>query len=191
MVNRKFIITGLFLLLLFSPLSTVFAADSPPRTATRVSDCGTQGDETKPPWNCVFLEEPIGGKTGEDLFLVNCTDPAKCSYTLYQGGSYDPAIQRVVQALLSQDPARPHEGSLGILFNYLRLVYNFMSGIIIGIVVLFTVIGGVQMITSGGDENKYGEGKDRIRKAVLGMILWFTASLILYFINPTFFTFLT
>ncbi len=55
--------------------------------------------------------------------------------------------------------------------------------------VLFTVIGGIQMTTAGGDTAKFDAGKSRITKAIVGMILWFTASLILYTINPTFFAF--
>ncbi len=64
-----------------------------------------------------------------------------------------------------------------------------MSGLIIGISVLFVVVGGIQMTTSAGDETKFTEGRSRITKAIAGIILWFTASLILYTINPTFFVF--
>jgi hypothetical protein len=64
-----------------------------------------------------------------------------------------------------------------------------MSGLIVAIVVLFVVVGGIQMTTSGGDQAKFDAGKTRITKALVGMVLWFTASLLLYTINPTFFAF--
>ena len=45
------------------------------------------------------------------------------------------------------------------------------------------------MTTSYGNTEKFNAGKARIVKAIIGIILWFTASLILYTINPTFFAF--
>jgi len=64
-----------------------------------------------------------------------------------------------------------------------------MSGIIIAFVILVTIIGGIRIITSGGAPDGMKQGKDMIVKALIGMVLWFTASVILYTINPTFFAF--
>ena len=50
-------------------------------------------------------------------------------------------------------------------------------------------MGGVEMITSGGDAERFAKGRQHITKALIGMALWFLSSLILYTINPTFFTF--
>lgn len=91
-----------------------------------------------------------------------------------------------IQAILTRNAGKASEGSFGLLFGYLRLIYNYMSGIIIGISVLFVVVGGIQISTAGGDGVE--KGINRIKQAITGLILWFTASLILYTINPTFFT---
>ena len=160
-------------------------ADSP-------SECLSKKDQETgkqiTPINCLFLEEPIGGKPGYDLFLVTCVE-GDCTYALWRGGRIPDNARGPIQAILTRDPDKPYQGPFGLLYNYLGLVYAYMSGLIVGIAVLFVVIGGIQMTTAGGDSTKFDAGKSRIVKAVVGMILWFTASLILYTINPTFFAF--
>jgi len=46
------------------------------------------------------------------------------------------------------------------------------------------VIGGVQIIFSGGSAGKVADGKRRITEAIWGLILALAAYLILYTINP-------
>lgn len=145
------------------------------------------------PVNCIFLEEPIGGRVGYDLYVVNCgakiNGVTACIYALWFGGTVYPDERGPIQAVLTANPDRPYQGPFGLLYGYLSLVYGYMSGIIVGMAVLFVVIGGVQMTTSAGDTGRFDAGKSRIVKAIVGLILWFTASLILYTINPTFFAF--
>lgn len=149
------------------------------------------------PVNCLFLEEPIGGKPNYDLYLETCIHKdgeTKCTLELWGGGAIKPStdkktVRGPIQAILTFDPDKPYQGPFGLLYNYLGLIYTYMSGLIIAIAVLFTVVGGIQMTTAGGDTAKFDAGKSRISKAVVGIILWFTASLILYTINPTFFAF--
>ena len=52
-------------------------------------------------------------------------------------------------------------------------------------------MGGVQISLYGANQGSVDEGKKRITKAIIGLIVWFTSSLILYTINPTFFNYLT
>ena len=164
------------------------------------SQCGYDYDAPKPV-NCLFLEEPIGGKANWDLYTSHCeekpvaadasgkTKEWKCKMTLWNGGSVPQGDRGPLQAILTSTPSRPYEGPFGLLYSYVQLIYEYMSGLIVGISVLFVVVGGIQMSTSGGDEQKFKGGKDRIVHAVVGLIIWFTASLILYTINPTFFAF--
>jgi len=155
------------------------------------------GGEAVLPVNCLFLEEPIGGKPNYDLFTETCitvNGKTTCKTELWGGGAIKPStgntnVRGPIQAVLTFDPDKPYEGPFGLLYNYLGLIYSYMSGLIIAVAVLFVVIGGIQMSTSGGDTAKFDAGKSRIVKAVVGIILWFTASLILYTINPTFFAF--
>ena len=163
------------------------------------SECGTkestvkdaQGRDEKlsaTPRNCLFLEEPIGGKPNYDLYIVTCV-AGECKYERWGGGSIPLTAHGPVQAILTSEPGKEYQGPFGLLYNYLGLIYAYMSGLIVGVAVLFVVIGGIQMTTAGGDTNKFDAGKGRIVKAIVGIILWFTASLILYTINPTFFAF--
>lgn len=153
------------------------------------------------PYNCLFLDEPIGGTIGYDLFVETCTTTGSglsletiCVTSIWSGGSVPASSQSIqvrgpIQAVLTSRPGAEYQGPFGLLYSYLSLVYGYMSGLIVGVVVLYVVIGGIQMSTSGGDQGKFENGKSRIVKAIVGMILWFTASLILYTINPTFFAF--
>lgn len=129
---------------------------------------------------------------GYDLFTVGpCPDTEKlkgCEYKLWGGNQITgDGINGPVQAILSTD----EQGNigLGLFYNYTGLIYKYLSGLIVGISVLFIIVGGVQMTISAGDQTAFDAGKSRIKRAVLGMIFWFVASLFLYTINPTFFAF--
>ncbi|MFH0820898.1 MAG: pilin [Candidatus Peregrinibacteria bacterium] len=192
--------------------SSTTVANAP--DATSVSDCTSKPIGTNPirnvtPKNCLYLEEPIGGRANYDLFVVTkCSDTAEekgCVYELWNGSSIRPPARGPVQAILAFSPCdtviengrRRENCSLGqkesqgltLFYNYLGLIYQYMSGIIVSVVVLFIIVGGIQMTASSGDQTKYDAGKTRITKAIVGMLIWFLASLILYTINPTFFAF--
>jgi len=215
-INLKSILISAICLtaLIFLNPHTLYAqAIKEPLIADDVSQCGSQEKEDTngkkvwiTPTNCLFLEEPIGGKANWDLYLSTCeekpvaadasgkTKEWKCKMTLWNGGSipgstYNTTYRGPLQAILTETPSRPYQGPFGLLYSYVGLIYAYMSGLIVGISVLFVVIGGIQMSTAGGDEQKFKGGKDRIVHAVVGIIIWFTASLILYTINPTFFAF--
>jgi hypothetical protein len=176
-------------------------ASSPAKCASQVKD-GI--DYT--PLNCLFLEEPIGGENGYDLYKITCKPTPKpvegtqsgtaapggitCAYELWYGAPIIGENERgPVQAILSYEEDKQYQGPLGLLYNYLGLIYKFMSGIIVGFVILTTIVGGIIMTTSSGNQTEFDKGKSMIQKAVIGMIIWFLASLILYTINPTFFAF--
>ena len=181
--------------------------DGHPPCATSPAECGSQyyGFHTvksnteankhetyweyKVPINCLFLQEPIGGKTGYDLYKLVPMEYGDVQYVLWYGEVLVGDEQGPFQAILAYEEGKESQGPFGLLYNYLGLVYNFMSGIIIAFVVLVAIIGGIRMSTSAGDQDAYGKGRSMIIKALVGMAIWFTASVILYTINPTFFTF--
>lgn len=142
------------------------------------------------PSNCLFLEEPLDDK---NLYIVECVEnkakkKIECLTNKYNGGVIPVGAHGPLQAILTRQASKPEQGSFGLLYNYLHLIYNYMSGIIIGVSVLFVVVGGIQIATAGGESGGVESGKKRIIQAISGLILWFTASLILYTINPTFFS---
>ncbi|MFA6458243.1 MAG: hypothetical protein WCV72_02525 [Patescibacteria group bacterium] len=75
-----------------------------------------------------------------------------------------------------------------ILTNYIALVYKFLAGTIGFVAVLMIVFGGIEISTAGANQAGLQSGKDRILAALVGLTLLFLSSLILYTINPTFFT---
>ena len=190
------ILLAVMLLSIFS--SYAYATDSIPPAATTPAECGTvaaekDGKSVKmEPYNCLFLSEPIGGQASYDLYKKVCSADSVCEYKLWNGGSLAPGTEfGPYQAILTQDASKPEQGPFTLLYGYIRLIYLYMSGIIIGVSVLFIVIGGVQISLYGANQGSVDEGKKRITKAIIGLIVWFTSSLILYTINPTFFNYLT
>jgi len=164
--------------------------------ATDPSKCKSQPNdkgEMATPTNCLFLEEPIGGEPGYDLYTRSCLPDENnkniCRYAPWYGGQIASPDRGPFQAVLTHDANKPYQGPFGLLYNYMGLIYNYVSGIIIGFSVLMVIIGGIQMSIAGGEEAKFTSGKGRIVKAIVGLVLWFTASIILYTINPTFFRF--
>lgn len=77
---------------------------------------------------------------------------------------------------------------VGIIENYLGTIYQWMAGIVGAVAVLMIVVGGIQIITGGGDQNNVSEGRSRIIQALVGLVVLFLSGLILYTINPTFFS---
>ena len=196
---KRFFLFSLALNLLFMPLAgAAFAAadsaDAGIKAATTPRDC--QGAESELPPNCVFLFEPIGGTIGYDLFVRECLPPkdskktTNCTYSLWRGEAVTgPNKEGPFQAILSYEPGKAEQRAFGLFYNYVGLIYRYLSGVIVAAVILFVVVGAVQMITSGGDQQAFDSGKSRIIHALVGMVIWFLASLILYTINPTFFAF--
>jgi len=181
-------------------------ADTPSECKSEIHD-KTAGNSSikvhRTPFNCLFLEEPIGGRPGHDLFMVTATntttpgndvdqEPVSTTgnnYELWHGQAIVGDAYGPVQAVLVFEVGKESQGPFGLLYNYLALVYNFVSGIIVGFAVLVIIVGGIMISTAGGEPDKLTKGKDMIKKALIGMVLWFTASVILYTINPTFFSF--
>lgn len=167
-------------------------ADSPPECKSHEVQSAADKKVWRYPVNCLFLSEPIGGRPGYDLFKqvpVVGSDGSQVKYELWNGGAIISPETGPFQAILAYEKGKEYQGPFALLYNYLGLVYNYMSGIIIAFVILVTIIGGIRIITSGGAPDGMKQGKDMIVKALIGMVLWFTASVILYTINPTFFAF--
>jgi len=181
------------------PAVAVKALDSTVPPATSPAECGTKTIQINgkqslayPP-NCLFLEEPIGGKPNFDLYVVDCGvmygGKPNCEYSKWSGGSVAPNVRGPIQAILSSEAGKEYQGPFGLLYSYLGLIYNYMSGIILGFSVLLIVFQGVKISVSADKADALQTAKGRIVAALVGILIWFTASLILYTINPTFFSF--
>ena len=219
MVKRLFFIAGLIFPLLALFPNAVWAADAGtepknvpdasfqsrclnatkmgyPECADSPAECKSEWIGTGPfktPFNCLFLQEPIGGRTGYDLYKIvvynDVLSKGEQAYELWYGETLTSNEFGPVQAILTYEEGKETQGPFTPLYNYLGLIYNFMSGIIVAVVILIVIVGGIRISAAGGSAEGDQGGKEMIIKALLGMVLWFTASVILYTINPTFFAF--
>jgi len=75
-------------------------------------------------------------------------------------------------------------GCNGLIFNYLTMIIQFLSGAIGLVIVLMLVIGGIQYITSAGDPGAVKNAKSRITNAIIALVLFILMFAILNFLIP-------
>jgi hypothetical protein len=80
----------------------------------------------------------------------------------------------------------PGNHPLGVLNAYLRPMIPYVVGVSAGLAVLMIVLGGLQIMISGGVQNAKW-GKDHIFAALIGLMILIFSSTILYFLNASFF----
>lgn len=86
-----------------------------------------------------------------------------------------------VQAILTR-------GGTSAIYGYINMLYRWGASLVGIIAVTIIIISGIQISASGGDSEAINSAKKRILQSVVGIIVLFLASLILYTANPTFFT---
>ena len=74
-----------------------------------------------------------------------------------------------------------------LLYSYVSLIYKWAAGTVGIVCVLFIIVGGFQM-TTAGDSGRAEEAKSKIMQSLLGLVLLLLSGIILYTVNPTFFT---
>lgn len=80
----------------------------------------------------------------------------------------------------------PSEPGIGILFTYFNYAWPWVIGSAAGIGVLQALVGGIQIMLSGGKAGK-DEGKTRLQWALAGLLMVGLAGLILETLNPLFY----
>lgn len=81
------------------------------------------------------------------------------------------------------DPCR-NPTPLGIFFTYFNLFYRWLVGVAMGVTLLMVVVGGIQIIQAGDQKS---QGMERIRWAVVGLLILIFSSMILQTLNPAFY----
>ncbi|MFA5352275.1 MAG: pilin [Candidatus Gracilibacteria bacterium] len=77
---------------------------------------------------------------------------------------------------------------IDILTTYTTLIYRWLAGFIGIAAVLLIVIGGIMISSAGANQEGMESGKKLITSALAGLVLLFVSSLILYTVNPDFFS---
>ncbi len=75
-----------------------------------------------------------------------------------------------------------------LLYRYVGSIYRWAAGTVGIVCVLLLVLGGIEIASAGGDTGRMDKAKARITQSLGGLVLLFLSALILYTINPNFFT---
>ena len=75
-----------------------------------------------------------------------------------------------------------------VMYTYINYIYKWAATIVGLIAVMVMIFSGIQIATSGGDTEVLSSAKARIIKSLSGIAVLFLSGLILYTVNPTFFT---
>lgn len=132
-----------------------------------------------------WTDKILGIQTKEELSTKKCQ-------TLGQGELASISAQtitdlevkyscRQIQAVLSK-------GGTSLLYGYIGMVYRWGASMVGIVAVLVIVISGIQISAGGGDPEAINSAKKRIIQSIAGIVVLFLSGLILYTINPTFFT---
>ncbi len=117
------------------------------------------------------------GKGTECVTLLNKADITKPEInTDFFTVTYNP-----VQVFMSQS-------GVEMLYAYIGAIYRWGASIIGVIAVLVIVISGIQISAAGGEQGAVTSAKTRITQSLIGIVVLFLSGIILYTINPTFFT---
>ena len=149
---------------------------------------GTDDTEVK---NCVrntfcTLDDTEGSKEGIECVTVLLNDATKCSpnarASIEANTNEKSSLHcQPVQVFISKN-------GTDLLFLYIGTIYRWAASIVGIIAVLVIVISGIQISAAAGEQQAVTNAKTRIMQSIGGLALLFLSGIILYTINPTFFT---
>jgi len=190
--GKKYLIFGISALFLTFLQTQVAAAAQD----LKCSDVQDNTDIAKK-YIITVVEEPIGfasGASGAGEQVTECyrkttvTPPAdatsqpKITSEIVMGCDVtDNVTCQPIQIYYAQSGA-------DLLFTYISRVYKWAAGTVGIITVLYLVWGGIEIAASQGDTGKMEKAKAKIIQSIGGLVLLFLSALILYTINPNFFT---
>ncbi len=146
----------------------------------------------------VELSESLPGTdnvVGESFLIdaykgICCTksDDTKCVDYAY---TYSDSLDKCAENS-EKDDCRPVQllvstSGINLLKFYVLQVYIWAASVVGIIAVLVIVVSGIQIAASGGEE-QLTSARTRIMQSLAGLAILFLSGLILYTINPTFFT---
>lgn len=112
-----------------------------------------------------------------------CSNAGQAAVKNSKYKDYQPRFScREVQAILC------NKGGTCMLYGYLTMIYKWGASMVGIIAVTVIVISGIQISAGGGDPEAVTSAKNRIIKSLAGIAVLFLSGLILYTVNPTFYT---
>lgn len=129
------------------------------------------------------------GATAQGLIKDNCNN-SNTSISAKKAAEFGIDISTPFDGIASVSCTTKYRivgtGGVDIFSKYVGFLYKWAAGIVGIIAVLTIVYNGIIISTSGSGETT--ESKERIMQSLAGIAILFLAGLILYTINPTFFT---
>ena len=131
----------------------------------------------------VLLSESIS----RDGVQYSCGEIVSCLRQRFTGTG---AEGLVIAAVKKDYPSCIISGKDGIdlLSNYASRVYQWIAGIVGAVCILVIIVSGIQISIGGLSQEEVSTAKDRVVRALVGMVVLFLSAFILYTINPIFFT---
>ncbi len=162
-----------------------------PTTQAALSGCAAVNDPTQTKGLIItIIEEPIAGgtTTGDQGQILTCMRKSckdgSCKEEYQEvGGGCDPSafICKRIQVFAASSGAQ-------LLYTYIGVIYRWAASTIGVVCVLFMVYYGIRIAAAGDNAGVIDEAKQKIFQSLAGLILLFLSAVILYTINPNFFT---
>lgn len=155
-----------------------------PTTGTQ--DIGTSGQINE---LYVFLTETISGEAG---LSYSCSEVVDCLRKKHRAQSGRIREARVFNEIKGNEKLKAcvvtGKTGLDLLTNYASQVYQWIAGVVGAICILVIVVSGIQISIGGLSQEEVSTAKDRVIRALVGLVVLFLSAFILYTINPLFFT---
>ncbi|MGL5831216.1 MAG: pilin [Candidatus Altimarinota bacterium] len=147
----------------------------------------------------VIAEEPLGA--GDGKFSANCARKIECSTGNYNPAASGQQIQSCYSQYTTVSDCTPSDTvtceivqvyvapvGTGLLYSYVGQIYRYVSFIGGLIAVFIIIVAGVMWTSAGGNSEAVSKAKEMITRSLVGLVVLFLSALILYTINPNFFT---
>ena len=192
-----------------APSSSTPSSDTATRQPAQLSDitsCDTLNEAANTTGLVVtIMEEELGGSREiqnlGDSKIMRCYRVTTCKLPRTDGSHDPPNLDKCVKISKYANTCSPNSSTLcqrvqvivsktgpALLYTYIGMIYRWAAGVVGIICVLVLIIGGIQVATAGDDQGKIGEAKTRIVQSLAGLAILFLSAIILYTINPNFFT---
>lgn len=136
---------------------------------------------------CVERDEKLGIECVTALRKVEGDANGGCSVAA-QAKVKTPAPAKKASLYCQPVQVLKSDSGTDLLFLYVGTIYRWAASVIGMVAVLVIVISGIQISAAAGEQQAITNAKTRIFQSIGGLVLLFLSGIILYTINPTFFT---
>ncbi len=119
------------------------------------------------------------------FFLINLLANAQCTFAQHASESFN--VGTYLTATSQEQVASSANAGKPVAAILIVRLINFLSLLIGSCAFLAIVIGGIMLLTSGGQEQQLTKGKDIIKYAIIGLVVALAAYFITAFVQSIFY----